>query len=281
MNDLEDSGEFQVVKHSSRNKRRNNRPRVNSKFVADNKVVDNNVPVEEIFEKVQAASQKFHESPFRQTLLYELNKALRQLDSKGIIDIVCYGLGNFSEFNCPKYQLAALLTVKSTYSANVFVYDPLFTNNESQCLKLLNLNVIENNEEGKRLIQNHTTLVFMPHCSKQLINNFLYTNWSPLIKNCILLGNSWSDIECHTTDALFQQTIHYMYKLKPYVTEIKLQNNFQYPNTFSGTSIHIFTKEQLDKIPSDFWNKKPELSRDYNDQEFIAARQIVCTEASQ
>ncbi|XP_016845125.1 uncharacterized protein LOC103317667 [Nasonia vitripennis] len=87
-----------------------------------------------------------------------------------------------------------------------------------------------------------------------------------------LSGNSWSELECHTTDALLKQTAYYVHKLKPYITEIKLKNNFEHPNTFSGTSLHIFPKKSLDTVPTDFWQKKDDLLCTESDPEFIAAK---------
>jgi hypothetical protein len=258
-----ENGDFKLVKYKSRRQSKT-RVKVNSKEI----IVECD-SVNEIIHKINAALTKFKESQFHQTLLNEVKKILHTLNFTGLIDIICYGLGNFSQHNCSKYQLAALLTLKEAYSANIYIYDPLFGKNEIESLKQLNLQVIDKNEEGKRIINNHITLIFMPHCSKQLTNNFLYANWSPLIRNCILLGNSWSELECHTTNASLKQTAYFIYKLKPYVTEIKLKNNFEYPNTFSGTSLHIFSKEKLDKVPADFWNKTPELLCNDKDPEFI------------
>lgn len=259
----EENDDFIIVKYNSRRQRK---PKLN---VNKLKETVEYYSVDEIIEKVNVAEQKFKESPFYLTLVSEINQALNCLNKNRIIDIVCYGIGNFSEHICSKFQLASLLLLKSIYSSKVYIYDPLFTKNEIESLKKLNLQVIEENEEGKRVMNNHTTLIFMPHCSKQLINNFLYANWTPLIHNCILLGNSWSEIECNTTDASLKESAIFIYKLKPFVTEVKLKNNFQYPNTFSGTSLHIFTKEKLNLVDSNFWEDKPKNLYISSDSDFV------------
>lgn len=255
------NNDFKKVKHNSRRKAK---LKVNK-----SKETVEIYSVDEIIEKVNLAVQKLKDSPFYPVVKTEIERALNYLHSSCIVDIICYGIGNFSEHICSKFQLATLLALKSLYSSNVYIYDPLFTKNEIESLKRLNLQVIEKNEEGKRTINNHLTLVYMPHCSKQLLNNFLLTNWTPVIHNCILLGNSWSEVECNTTDALLKQNAISIYKLKPFVTEIKLKNNFQYPNTFSGTSLHIFTKEKLEKLDPDFWKDRPENLCVDNDPELI------------
>ena len=263
---VSEEDDFKLVQYNSRRQRK---PRLKLNKTRE---ITNCDSVDEIITKANAALQRFKESPFHETLFNGLKRVLETLNVDGIVDIICYGIGNFSEHNCSKYQLAALLSMKLVYCSNVYIYDPLFTKNEIECLKQLNLQVIENNEEGKRTLNNHSTLLFMPHCTKQLTNNLLYANWSPLIHNCILLGNSWSELECHTTEASLKQSAHFLYKLKPYVTEITLKNNFQYPNTFSGTSLHIFTKQNLDKVPSDFWDNKPDIVYSKNDPEFITVK---------
>ena len=127
-------------------------------------------------------------SPYYNVIVTELTEALKILNFKNINDIICYGLGNFSDLRSSRFQLALILTVKILFSSTVYIYDPLFTENEIKCLISFELNVIPKNEEGKRIIRDCPTLVFMPHCSKQLTNNFLYANWSNKINNCILLG---------------------------------------------------------------------------------------------
>ena len=76
--------------------------------------------------------------------------------------------------------------------------DPIFFCSEVKLLRRLKLEVISENLECKLKCQVHTshviissiaiiikyalqvpTLIFLPHCPKQLTNNLLYANWSP------------------------------------------------------------------------------------------------------
>jgi len=139
------------------------------------------------------------------------------------------------------------------------VYDPAFCREEVQLLRALGLEVIDTNEEGKRVIhRDKITLVYMPHCARQLINNFLYANWGDGLSNCILLTNSFAEIinNCLYEDAF--NTVTYIQRIQPYVTEIKLRYSFIYDDVFNNTSIHIFTKQDLLKVPADFWNSREE-----------------------
>ena len=74
--------------------------------------------------------------------------------------------------------------------------DPIFFCSEVKLLRRLKLEVISENLECKLKCQVHTshchnfyddqicklqvpTIIFLPHCPKQLTNNLLYANWSP------------------------------------------------------------------------------------------------------
>lgn len=65
--------------------------------------------------------------------------------------------------------------------------------------------------------------------------------------------------------------MNYVLRIYPYITEIKLQNDFEYTEVFSTTSIHIFTKQSLSKVSSDFWVDKEDPQYQEQDIEFITA----------
>lgn len=154
------------------------------------------------------------------------------------------------------------------------VYDPAFRPEEVQTLRALGLEVIGTNEEGKRLVQrDRTTLVFMPHCSRQLTNNFLYANWGDGLSDCILLSNSLSDTvdNCLLRDV--SNTAGYILRIRPYVTEFRLENSFAYEEVFNDLNVHIFTKQDLLKVPAGFWSYKEEPQYLTKDVEFVTASQ--------
>lgn len=170
-----------------------------------------------------------------------------------------------------------LLCLKARYSnARVHVYDPRFRPEEEQILRNLGLEIIERNEEGKRVLhQDRTTLVFMPHCPRELINNFLYANWEERLSNCILLTNSFSEVVNDVTSSPEKKLRlkGYICRIQPYVTEIQLDNflayayessTSAYKYAFNSTSIHIFSKKDLLKVPANFWNcrKEPQYLKD-------------------
>ncbi|KAL2730727.1 SRR1-like protein [Vespula squamosa] len=200
---------------------------------------------ETIVRKLFDAVPKLRYSVFKTHILHNISKALKILNVNKIFEIICYGLGQFSQHNSSKYQLALLLLLKRHYNCQVSLYDPAFLAKEIEILKELKLNVIETNEEGKHTISNNVTFIYMPHCPRQLINNFLYSNWNENLSNCILLTNSFSDIVEKSLKWHLMKFANYVLRIYPYMTEIKLKNDFKYTEVFSTTSIHIFTKQSL------------------------------------
>ncbi|XP_066586126.1 SRR1-like protein [Prorops nasuta] len=211
-----------------------------------------------LLRKVLDAELDFNNSPVKSTILNGLSDALSSLSARSISEIICYGLGQFSQSRCSKYQLALLLTIKADYNCPIFVYDPLFYKKEIQVLETLGFNVIDRNEEGKREVKNKATLLFMPHCSKQLTNNLLFKNWGVTLNNCIFLSNSFLDIVENNAAKNLTNSAEYILRIHPYVTEISLDNNFEYDDIFNGLNIHFFTEENLSKVPIDFWNLRDE-----------------------
>ncbi|XP_011350015.1 SRR1-like protein isoform X2 [Ooceraea biroi] len=214
------------------------------------------------------------DTSFTKFLLNRLTESLTVLNCDGICEIICYGLGRFSQYRSSKYQLALLLYLKERYDARVYVYDPAFCSKETQILRTLHLEIVETNEEGKRIVKTQrdkTTLVYMPHCSRQLTNNFLYANWGSGLSNCILLTNSFSKIVDSCLHRDIANTAGYILRIQPYVTEIQLENSFVYEEVFNDLNVHIFTKEDLLKAPSDFWNFREEPRYLTDEVEFVAA----------
>lgn len=229
--------------------------------------IDKEVVVCKLFDAVS----ELRSSVFKTHIFYNVMKALQILNANKIFEIICYGLGRFSQCRSSKYQLAFLVLLKRHYNCQVYLYDPLFLKKEIEILKKLELDVIETNEEGKHTISDNITLVYMPHCPKQLVNNFLYSNWNKNLSNCILLTNSFSDIVEKSLQRCLVNSAGYLLRIYPYMTEIKLENVFIHTEVFFSTSIHVFTKQKLSAIPSDFWIDKEEPCYQGKDIEFVTA----------
>lgn len=197
------------------------------------------------------------------------------LRSNNVVEIVCFGLGHVGECNISRYQLALLLCLKDvTLCEKVLVHDPIFYKSECEVLKQLGVEVIEENKEGGYVISNEgITLIYLPHCPKQLTNNFLWSNWSDKLENCILMCNSFTSLVENQPSRILLETVPYISKIYPYISELRLENKFKYTDIFNDTSIHYFLKEKLEKLESSFWIKgeRPEYK---NTEEFITSLMI-------
>lgn len=197
------------------------------------------------------------------------------LQDKNLLEIVCFGLGHIGECNVSRHQLAFLLGLKNNLKPRkVLVHDPIFYTNECELLKKLNLTLIEENTEGSYIIcKEGFTLVYLPHCPKQLTNNFLWSNWGLNLENCILLANSFTSIVDNNSDRILTNTVPYIQRIHPLTHEVCLDNNFMYKDIFNDTSLHYFPKVKLESVPPDFWivKDKPQYT---NDVEFITSLMV-------
>lgn len=163
--------------------------------------------------------------------------------------------------------MAALIVISNKFYSTVTIFDPLFDSTEISLLEKLGFEVINENEEGKRKISSDkTTLIYLPHCPKQLTNNFLWANWNINLKNCIIISNSFSKIiESHTEKTL-QESANYINKIFKFTEEIELENTYEIVNAFNDLSIHYFNNSELN---SSFFEGEVEEPKYLKDTEFI------------
>ncbi|XP_034940535.1 SRR1-like protein [Chelonus insularis] len=223
-------------------------------------IVEPEIDTERLLRTVLDAVISLRNSPYRQIIYNGLAESLNILNKEVIPEIVCYGLGNFSECRAAKYQLAALLTIKSRYQSRVHLYDPVFFSKEIEVLKTLGLFMIETNERALRKADDNLTLFYMPHLCQGLIANCVYANRGIDLNNCIFMTNSFTEIaQTIGIDEDFKDSVEMINKLTPFVHEISINNdsiNTEYPlnHAFNSTSIHVFPKLTLSNVPEEFWN---------------------------
>lgn len=153
---------------------------------------------------------------------------------------------------------------------NSLVHDPIFSDIECQILEQLGLHVDLVNKEGKYEIDDtESTLVFTPHCPKQLLNNFLWKNWGKQLSSCIIIGNSFSKIVEANSKRNLQEQAEHILDIHPHVKEYEIDNNFKFNDIFNDTAVHIFLKDKIDSLVSSFWLQKKEPSYSVDGVEFI------------
>ncbi|XP_068634019.1 SRR1-like protein isoform X1 [Battus philenor] len=265
---LDDDG-FQIVtsKRASKNKQ-TKIPHNQKQFIKH----ENNINIEASYCRILSAVDDIKSSHYFNDVLKSVSNVLKE---RNLLEIVCFGLGHIGECNISRYQLAFLLCLKQSFNlCDVFVHDPIFYSDECELLRRLGLTVITQNNEGCYVIsQKHTTLVYLPHCPKQLTNNFLWSNWGVQLENCILLCNSFASLLQNQPSRILKEAVPYIYKITSHIDEIVLKNNFQYKDIFNDTSIHYISKEKLPDIDSEFWNKTEQPK--YEDiEEFITSQMV-------
>ncbi|XP_071849819.1 SRR1-like protein isoform X3 [Apostichopus japonicus] len=200
-----------------------------------------------------------------------------QINKSFITSIICYGLGNFSTCAIARYQLGFLLLLSNMVlvpHSKCFCYDPRFTKSEIAFLKDLGLEVIKENEEGKRVCK-EPTLLFMPHCGKPLYNNALWANWgNDNLHNLIILGNSFSSFHERIPEARLFSEASYIAAILPFTTEEKVKNNFKHTDIFNDMAFHIFNSERMKQVPNEIWEQRTEPSYDHiEDLEIILKKE--------
>ncbi|CAH1776187.1 unnamed protein product, partial [Owenia fusiformis] len=178
-----------------------------------------------------------------------------------VMEMVLYGVGNFSSCPIARYQLALYTILHRDCNVppnKCFIYDPKFSDVEFDVLKELGYCIIEENEEGKRETS-CPTLFYMPHCGKVLYNNLLWKNWnSRQLTDIMILGNSFSNMNDSLPKKEFTDHYSYIQRILPYTAELKVENNFDHVDIFNDTSLHYFKENVLNSIPREFWLKNSE-----------------------
>ncbi|XP_066996635.2 SRR1-like protein [Anabrus simplex] len=225
--------------------------------------------------RINSAKEELASSSFYFSVLGVLQQGFDLLGKSLVDEILCYGLGRFTECTSARYQLALLLLLKEHFKALVFTYDPLFSEVECVCLKALDCNLIQVNEEGKRKISaKSTTLVYLPHCPKQITNNFLWANWCEGLRNCIVIGNSFSQLIESQPMCMLENAAKYILRILAYTKEFVLQNSFKYSDIFNDLSVHVFPLRSED-LSAYLWHLKEEPQYLNEDIEFITKELLV------
>jgi len=111
--------------------------------------------------------------------------------------IVCFGIGNFgrtqSTPSAPLWQLVCALLLREAWKdrgreISIYYYEPFMTPEEEVFLNHSRIQVIAENERGRRVAK-EATVFFMPHCPLGLYSNLLFAN-RHFLHNIVILGNS-------------------------------------------------------------------------------------------
>lgn len=228
-----------------------------------------------VFRRIFSAKEEFRSCDYYASFLTTLKESLKSINYSNVVEIICYGLGHIGESTVSRYQLALILCIQDEFNVECYVHDPILYSDECDVLDSFGIFLIPENEEGKHAIRTDGhTIVFMPHCPKQLTNNFLWKNWSTDLKNSVLICNSFSKLIETQPHKLLNECVPFILNISSYVKEYNLVNCFKFDNVFNDTSIHLFPENQLNYITENFWAAGAEEPKYTDDIELVTSKVI-------
>lgn len=212
-----------------------------------------------LFRRIKEAEIDLKQSDYYIESLQRIQSVLNQA-SGSINEIICFGIGHFSDCSIARYQFAFISAIKNDFNVKKATFhEPILFKSEVNILKNLNCDVFEQNLEGKLSVTSDSSafnLIYSPHCPKQLSNNFLWKNWNKeQLSKIIFLGNSFTNLLNSTPSRLLEIDASFIVKIHPFTSEIELRNNFKYTDIFNDTALHTFPSENLKALPESFWNE--------------------------
>jgi len=196
-------------------------------------------------------------------LFANLSAHLTKLTSE---ELWCFGLGHIAGCVSARFQLALLLLIREFLhipEERSFVNDPIFFCGEVELLRRLKLEVISENLECKLKCQ-VPTIIFLPHCPKQLTNNLLYANWFPEgLAKLSLISNSFSSTVERGIKSDIERNAQLLSSLveAEMVEEVVMSNIFRFEDVFNDMALHQFSG--MAGAKEGFWDvKPPEYSED-------------------
>ncbi|XP_056458581.1 SRR1-like protein [Gadus chalcogrammus] len=177
------------------------------------------------------------------------------------LECVCYGLGSFSSCVSARYQLAMMLLLLEALEIPprlCWVFDPVFSAGEKEVLRELDLSVLTENEEGKRLTK-RPTIFYLMHCGKALYNNLLWRNWEretlPLLT---IIGNSFSGIQERTVERELRRDYLFLHQAVALCEERPLPCPPRLQDVFNDTALITFPPGRLSQLPQCTWAEAAE-----------------------
>ena len=207
-----------------------------------------------LLQKIKDAKNEIASTEIYSATISCIKESLLNLGKSQIEELICYGLGNFSDCKIALYQLGLLLAMQEYLLCEVLVYDPKFTDLEENILGSEKCQIISYNEKGKRKV-NKTTLFFLPHCPNKLFNNVINANWGIGLNNCIVIANRLSEVLSSMPDRELKKHLPYLFFITPCTIEFEIPNNFKYSDVFNDMSLHCFPNKKLLAADENLWNE--------------------------
>jgi len=272
-----DADGFEFVTHKKRNKRGKNSGKLTDKNLQQHQAPPPDpIDPDKFAKKFEDSCSELKESKYFKNLL-EKFESVDDGKKTGFQELVCLGIGNFSDSIQARFQLALLHNLAGNLNVDrdrVTIFDPHLTESEvdfaASFLGYVGTSrSLKDNCEG-RYKATARTLVFMPHCPKQLTNNLLYANWTPQqLRHLVIFCNSFDRLAISQPERILrEQGATLILKVAPICKEIPVENDFRLTDVFNDLSVHSFAPEKVEP-DSDFWSDVNEPEYPLKDLEFV------------
>jgi len=225
----------------TRRKKQNRQVILNSIVTENHSTFNQEQLIKNIDNKIQILRTSYFWLQFQNHFLQWID---RQSTS---IDILSYGLGHISISISSQYQYALLKLIEKIFEnkiLKIYLYDPIWTKEEYDFLRNNNLflkyEILTENNQAYQTI-NHSSLIYIPFCSKPIHNNLLYSNWNKKkLKEILVFGNS---LEKFSNEIQFdEKKFFYIYQSTSFLTEISLPLFEHYINAFNEQIFTLFDR---------------------------------------
>ncbi|KZV92869.1 hypothetical protein EXIGLDRAFT_836126 [Exidia glandulosa HHB12029] len=175
--------------------------------------------------------------------------------------LLCLGIGSPVESRASRTQLALVLALAGSFNIpleKVAVYEPAFSDQDLHELAQLGLGIVSK-RKARHLIDadGPPTLLYMPHCDREVIEAFLGHNWQrDRLARFILVGNHLVDYNDILPEWKFKEESPCVFSLSSRFTAWKLPPLDASPSAFNNISVQFFPSGSL-ALPgaddSEFW----------------------------
>ncbi|KAF9227876.1 hypothetical protein BS17DRAFT_774448 [Gyrodon lividus] len=175
-------------------------------------------------------------------------------------NVLCLGLGSPCSSRDARAQLAflnQLCTFSDIDSANVSVYDPVFTDADRRLFYDLGMQCLGDIKEVKHSLD-RPTILFMPHCDLTLYETVIRANWTDeRLCAIIFLANRFSDYIDNNLVSKLEKESPCLMRLAPFVESRPLPTSGACPTAFNNLSVQYVKRTPLLQEGNTVWDILP------------------------
>jgi len=174
--------------------------------------------------------------------------------------VLCLGLGSPSSSRDARAQLALLGCLCASLdidSADISMYDPVFTEADRQLLQTLGIRCLDHIQGAEHSLD-RPTMLYMPHCDLKLYEMVIRANWTlDGLCNIVFLANRFSDYVDNNAASKLEKESPCLLRLVPFVECRPLPTSEAFPSAFNNLSVQYVSWTPLSLQGDTFWEILP------------------------